>query len=76
MIRKLLILLVAAFLLTPFLNKDLYTKSDIEQVEIRTRFGFYTKEMGDFFTKNLLMRAYLNRIFPFANKYFYKLAHP
>ncbi|KKS95151.1 MAG: hypothetical protein UV71_C0011G0004 [Microgenomates group bacterium GW2011_GWC1_43_13] len=76
MVRKIFILLLVAYLLYPLFDKNLYARSELEMIEVSNRTRFYSTEMGSFYTSNPLMRVYLNRVFPFANKYLYKLAHP
>lgn len=73
--KKLLLLILFIRLSIPLFDKDLYITSSLEQMELNRRYGYYSKEMGDFYTKNKVMRFYLNRIFPITNKYLYKLAH-
>lgn len=74
--KKLLFLSLLIYLSIPMFDKSLYVKTDLEQADINQRYGYFASEMGDFYTKNKVMRFYLNVIFPFANKYFYILAHP
>ncbi len=75
MMKKLLFFLLLVYLLIPLFDKNLYVKSDLEQIEINRRFVYFSNEMGVFYTKNKAMRFYLNKVFPIANKYFYRLAH-
>ena len=75
-IKKILFLFLLIYLAVPLFDKSLYTQTILEKNEINKRYAFYSNEMGSFYTKNIVMRFYLNKVFPIANKYFYKLAHP
>ena len=73
--KKIFFLILSIYLLIPFLDKSLYIKTELEQNQINNRYVYFSNEMGVFYTRNIAIRFYLNRIFPFANKYFYEISH-
>ncbi len=73
--KKIFFLILSIYLLIPFFDKSLYIKTELEQNQINNRYAYFSNEMGVFYTKNIAIRFYLNRIFPFVNKYFFKLSH-
>ena len=76
MVGNFFILLLVAYLLYPLFDKNLYQRSGLDMIEVNRRCGYFSKEMGKFYTNNVVIKGYLNRVFPFTNKYLYKLAHP
>ncbi len=73
--KNALLLFIFVYLTIPLFDRNLYEISGVEQMELNKRYKYFSDEMGVFYTKNKVVRFYLNRVFPVANKYLYELSH-